>query len=271
MPMDSLEKGIPDCAPHPLEYRLPRGDSKVTKSATDSSDFETQYDQENHSLYYWQRYLRVDHSFTLDSVLNKAHGNVPGNQYLCRKTFAIRQAAQITDQASSDLRRLAQIEAKILKTHKHRHIVAFSATYQDGDRLALLTVPVTPYDLREYLSMVELQQAKEVDNDWGHWRTILRTAPGCLAGAVSFLHKQGIVHGDISPENIIVDFSQPTSKVCLANFGRAAIIKYVKDLYMLSYDGPESKHPVSQLTSHPARRWRTLIHHYRINMRHPIV
>jgi serine/threonine protein kinase len=252
MPLDPHLVRSVDSVPHPLVYRpLNFGDKKVAKSATNSSLFETQYDLDKVSPYSRDRYLRIENISTFDSVRD-ANDHGPDKRNLCRKSFYIHQTTEgtgDTNDVRSDVLRLAQTEAKMLKSLKHRHIVTFQGTYRDGgDVFAILTKPVTSFDLREYLSRIELLPKK---SDWKNWRKLLRESPGCLAGAVSFLHENGIAHGDISPENIIVEPTQTSGQIYLANFGRAALKKRMKEYSMLVYGGPRSNYLVSHC--HPNR------------------
>jgi serine/threonine protein kinase len=136
----------------------------------------------------------------------------------------------------TQVKRIALTEARILKRLRHPHIVGVKATYQDGyDVFAILTSPVATYDLREYLLAVELRRKGPVNGTLGGWQKVSRISPGCLANAVNYLHGQGIQHGNISLENIIVEPDHPYSKICLANFGFAAFHQYEKDMREFAY------------------------------------
>jgi serine/threonine protein kinase len=233
MPQDSHLTKVAK-VPHPLAYPSAEiSPENAAKSATRTSEFETSYSDANRSPYFRNRYLRIDKIYNLDSVSDANTEGKAGKRILCRKTFHRDQNKEDTAEAKDLIAGLAQTEARLLENLTPckpnggaRHMVNFEATYREGENFAILTTPVTKYNLHEYLSMVEL---KRKENVLGSWERVLRESSGCLAGTLSYLHKQGIAHGAVSPENILVDL-EDNNKIYLANFGEAAVIKRIKDI-----------------------------------------
>jgi serine/threonine protein kinase len=71
--------------------------------------------------------------------------------------------------------------------------------------------PVADMDLRRYLAYV----ARDVEKKG----TSLRYFFGCLAGAMEYLHQNGVIHRDIKPNNILVK----EDRVFFSDFGTALV------------------------------------------------
>ncbi|KAB2575773.1 Rho-GTPase-activating protein 5 [Lasiodiplodia theobromae] len=92
-------------------------------------------------------------------------------------------------------------EMKLLKSLSHRHMVEYVGSYTDPSNLGILMAPVADKNLAEYLETVSDQPENLRKNEL----VTLRSFFGCLASALQYLHDRSICHGDIKPENVLVD------------------------------------------------------------------
>ncbi|KAF2257866.1 kinase-like protein [Lojkania enalia] len=101
-------------------------------------------------------------------------------------------------------------ELDILKKLDHHHIVKLVGSYTDPSYLVLLMSPVADCNLADYIANdVALLQKKR------HVSTFF----GCLASAIAYLHRSGIRHKDIKPQNVLVK----GDNVLLTDFGLSRI------------------------------------------------
>ena len=87
------------------------------------------------------------------------------------------------------------------------------ASYTDPDLFSLILSPVADCNLSDFY---------DTATDSEDHKAILRTFFGCLAGALSYLHRTKIRHRDIKPSNILVQWVKDPAvkaKVYLADFG----------------------------------------------------
>lgn len=92
-------------------------------------------------------------------------------------------------------------EMKLLKSLSHRHMVEYVGSYTDPSNLGILMAPVADKNLAEYLETISDQPENLRKNEL----VTLRSFFGCLASALQYLHDRSICHGDIKPENVLVD------------------------------------------------------------------
>jgi len=104
---------------------------------------------------------------------------------------------------------LFEDELDALKRLSHHHLVKFMGSYTDPKYVAYLMEPIADCNLEEYLS----EQQSWIQ---AHAST-LRTYFGCLASAVSYLHKQDIRHRDLKPSNVLIK----DDKIYIADFSAA--------------------------------------------------
>jgi hypothetical protein len=97
-------------------------------------------------------------------------------------------------------------ELKLLKLLSHKHLVKLAGSYTDPHWVTLLMTPVADMNLARYLA---------ADIDIQDRQICLRRFFGCLANAVSYLHKMEVRHKDIKPQNILVK----GRNVLLTDFG----------------------------------------------------
>lgn len=90
-------------------------------------------------------------------------------------------------------------EARAVAKLRHRNIVEVYDVSDEGETERYLIVELVPgITLRKLLS------------DNGHMPAEIAAAVGIeLAGALEHAHQQGVVHRDVKPENVLVDFSEP--------------------------------------------------------------
>jgi serine/threonine protein kinase len=86
-------------------------------------------------------------------------------------------------------------ELKVLKSLVHHHIVKLIGSYTEPKFLGLILSPVAGCDLKAFLSQDSLSDSQ---------RTLLRSFFGCLSAGLAYLHMQRVVHGDITPANILI-------------------------------------------------------------------
>ena len=142
--------------------------------------FKDKFDEDQLLDVSWKRNLRHWDNSILDVV---QPGNYPHR--LARK--------RIKSTGDGEVSVIAKNEAKILSKVKHRHIVTLHGTYRHGGVATLLFEPAADLDLRTYLELAT------VNLDF------MRRSFGCLANALACIHGAGYDHGDIRPENILVN------------------------------------------------------------------
>lgn len=132
-------------------------------------------------------------------------------------------------------------EARLASSLEHRHVVKVLAADVDGDDAALVMEYAPGGNLRSLLR--RKGPALPVDE-------ALRLADDVLS-ALSACHARGIVHGDVKPENVLLDASTPPRAVLgdfgVAREGAAATAATVGAVGTLLYMAPE------QVRGHPAR------------------
>lgn len=99
-------------------------------------------------------------------------------------------------------------EIEILKNVSHPNIVQLYETLED---------PSTIYLIMELVKGSDLFDISDILGTLRPTSVVAILTP--LLNALSYLHSRGVVHHDIKPENIIVDYSQNTLK--LTDFGSA--------------------------------------------------
>jgi len=101
-------------------------------------------------------------------------------------------------------------EIEMLKTLSHSNIVQLYETLEDSSTIYLIMELISGSDLFDISDILGTLRPASVAS--------LLTP---LLNALSYLHSRGIVHHDIKPENIIVDYSHNTLK--LTDFGSAKL------------------------------------------------
>ncbi|OCK79111.1 kinase-like protein [Lepidopterella palustris CBS 459.81] len=101
-------------------------------------------------------------------------------------------------------------ELNILKRVRHKHIVNYVGSYTDFDSFSLILSPVADLVLKALL------QRQDRNNPLSSAHLgCLRSAFGCLATAIAFVHDERIRHKDIKPGNILIS----QGKIYLCDFG----------------------------------------------------
>ena len=111
------------------------------------------------------------------------------NETFARKCFIFSETPRKGD-ISAILR-----EVSIATQLRHDHIVRLIQTYETPRVYAIIMTPVAEGNLQQYFS--------SIDEGTGHRRERLSRWFGCLVNAMDYLHKEGIHHRDIKPQNIL--------------------------------------------------------------------
>lgn len=110
------------------------------------------------------------------------------------------------------------ILAKIRTSGGHRHIMDYKEAIKEEGKTFIVMELINGLSLFDYMQK--------------HWKMKNRQASvhmiGQLADAVCFLHENHIVHGDIKPDNIMVE--NGTTKIKLIDFGSAVLTGDAKDV-----------------------------------------
>lgn len=141
---------------------------------------------------------------TVDEVWDAKY---PNYQQLARKTIPLESKYE----AVSHVWR----EIKILKKLHHHHIITLVGWYENSDSMALLLSPVAKDNLGDFMTRSgqlsgPFPPDTRVVNQMATWMS-------CISSAVDYMHGQGVTHGDIKPQNILVS----GSNIWLADFGTA--------------------------------------------------
>jgi len=95
-------------------------------------------------------------------------------------------------------------EIKIIRRlSPHHHIIRVFATYVTRREVGLILHPVADKgDLETFLHEIREDKAAELSHT--HRSKVLKSAFGCLASGLAFMHGQKIRHKDIKPHNILI-------------------------------------------------------------------
>jgi len=133
------------------------------------------------------------------SVVKKAVNKTTKKEYACK-------FLQKKIKGQNIPRTCMDNEIEILKTISHQNIVQLYETMEDNSAIYLIMELIKGsdlFDISDYLGTLRPSSVAAL------------LTP--LLGALSYLHSRGIVHHDIKPENIIIDYTLNTLK--LTDFG----------------------------------------------------
>lgn len=114
-------------------------------------------------------------------------------------------------QARAQERLLA--EARLMAKVTHGNVVTIHDVGTEGDQVYLVMERVVGKSLREWLK-----------GDAGGWQEILRLFVGVGRGLAA-VHRAGIVHSDVKPENILVKIDGAGFEAKISDFGVARLIR----------------------------------------------
>ena len=180
-----------DADPSQTKYYLYNGTGQIPKDI----GFRESYQAGQGPGLEWIRNLRHWDGATLDVV----RGDSP--PLYARKRIFLPGNDQGSDRANN--------EAEILRKMEHRHIITLRSTYRHPNVVTLHFKPAAHCDLRSYLDLFELKFMRSrklaMDEQLQKDFRFLTESFGCLSSALSAIHAAGYDHGEIRPENILVD------------------------------------------------------------------
>ena len=111
-------------------------------------------------------------------------------------------------------RALAQVRKEItcLRQLNHEHIIKVMASYSVKDQISIIMSPIADCNLWEFMRSPAPQVAAQ--------RSHLSRWFGCLASALSYVHRKSWLHMDLKPQNILIS----GDRVLLSDFGSAYLV-----------------------------------------------
>jgi len=129
-----------------------------------------------------------------------------------------------TKQKFEDLKAIFLNEALIMQQINHQNIVKYMHHFEENESIYIVMEYYEGTLLDQYLKDFPI-------NDREHLYTSIFLP---LIGALSYLHKKGILHRDIKPNNIMLD---PEGNPYLLDFGSAIYYKTAKDYQIFTSSG----------------------------------
>jgi len=129
-----------------------------------------------------------------------------------------------TKQKFEDLRANFLNEALIMRQINHRNIVKYIDHFDENESIYIVMEYYEGTLLDQYLKDVPI-------NDRDHLYTSIFLP---LIGALSYLHKKGILHRDIKPNNIMINTE---GNPCLLDFGSAIFYKTAESYQIFTSPG----------------------------------
>lgn len=122
-------------------------------------------------------------------------------------------------------------EVSIHRGLNHANVVRFVEHFEDGDAMRLVVEHCEGGDLQRYMQRSGGSQTLSEKAAINVFRHIVK--------AVAYVHQQGIIHGDIKPENVLLT-KDPFSVVKLCDFG---LSRNATDVRYFRHTGSVSKVP----------------------------
>ena len=146
---------------------------------------------------------------------------------LARKTVLLRRNLTIKDVLT---------EVRALHELRHAHIIRLVGTYTQGKRFSMLLYPVARLNLAEFLDTFQAPKTHRSTEvmlpSHKFWKAQLSPSSVCLISALRAIHKQGIKHMDIKPQNVLLKWLPPSQlpetweyRVFLCDFGISHIFE----------------------------------------------
>ena len=129
-----------------------------------------------------------------------------------------------TKQKFEDLKAIFLNEALIMRQINHRNIVKYIDHFDDNESIYIVMEYYEGTLLDQYLKDFPI-------NDRDHLYTSIFLP---LIGALSYLHKKGILHRDIKPSNIMINSE---GNPCLLDFGSAIFYKTAENYQIFTSPG----------------------------------
>ncbi|MFJ7888369.1 serine/threonine protein kinase [Lysinibacillus xylanilyticus] len=129
-----------------------------------------------------------------------------------------------TKQKFEDLKAIFLNEAIIMRQINHRNIVKYIDHFDENESIYIVMEYYEGTLLDQYLKDFPI-------NDRDHLYTSIFLP---LIGALSYLHKKGILHRDIKPSNIMIDSE---GNPCLLDFGSAIFYKTAENYQIFTSPG----------------------------------
>ncbi|KAH0557175.1 hypothetical protein GP486_005032 [Trichoglossum hirsutum] len=111
----------------------------------------------------------------------------------------------------SNLLDIALNEAEVLQHLRHRHIIQFAGSSYSPGNFNIFLNPVADCDLRQFMDEYSVSRDTGPDT--------LKKWTRCLSHAVKYMHKKGVRHFDLKPQNILTIGDHIT----IADFGLASL------------------------------------------------
>jgi serine/threonine protein kinase len=135
---------------------------------------------------------------TVDEIVHS-----PSNTRFARKR--VRNSPSDSSRAFGQVRK----EINCLRQLSHQHIIKVMASYTAHDQISIIMSPIADCNLWEFMRSPSLQSAIQ--------RSHLSKWFGCLASALSYVHRKSWLHMDLKPQNILIS----GDRALLSDFGSA--------------------------------------------------
>jgi serine/threonine protein kinase len=166
---------------------------------------------------------------------------------LARKTVFLRRGLQLRDVLK---------EVRALHELRHAHIIRLVGTYSSPRSFNMLLYPVADQNLADYLMDVSIMDRFDARYSYTEHIASLLEISVCLISAVRYIHKQGIKHMDIKPQNILIKEAtsldrlntRAPKRMFLCDFGIAHIFESQDASKTDSYPGRTPKYAAPEVT-----------------------